>query len=195
MLASEEKWAELESQSLEGIKRVFNAADFFNYTADLYINLEEDADTLNYDKLGGAVLINSVSTPLHSITKNKNIVRMNAWAGFLKNQVWEISGPALPEVESFAKLLKKDLLYSSDVPGFISARVISMIINEAYLSLQDGISSGDDIDIAMKLGTGYPHGPFAWAKLIGEKEILKLLNKLSETDSRFLPASNLVSNK
>lgn len=195
MLVSEEKWAELESQYLEGIKRVFTPADLFNNKAELYINLEEDADTLNYDKLGAAVLINSVATPLHSITQNKKTVRMNGWTGFLKNQVWEISGPALPEVESFAKHLKKDLIYTMDVPGFISARVISMIINEAYLSLQDGISSREDIDIAMKLGTGYPHGPFAWANLIGEKEILKLLNKLSETDSRFLPASNLVSNK
>ena len=47
-----------------------------------------------------------------------------------------------------------------DIPGFISARVVSMIINEAYFALEEEVSSKEEIDTAMKLGTNYPYGPF-----------------------------------
>ncbi|MEB3059486.1 3-hydroxyacyl-CoA dehydrogenase family protein, partial [Parvimonas sp. D9] len=54
-----------------------------------------------------------------------------------------------------------------DVPGMVAARVIAMIINEAFFALGDGISSKHDIDTVMKLGTNYPYGPFEWCNLIG----------------------------
>ena len=54
-----------------------------------------------------------------------------------------------------------------DVPGMIAARTVSMIINEAYYTLEEEISSAEEIDIAMKLGTNYPYGPFEWARQIG----------------------------
>ena len=81
----------------------------------------------------------------------------------------------------------------ADEPGFISARVIAMIINEAYFALGDDISSKTEIDIAMKLGTNYPYGPFEWAELIGEENILSLLQKLAETDTRYQPAALLIA--
>src|ERR1700710_2457559 len=46
-------------------------------------------------------------------------------------------------------------------------RVVAMIINEAYYALDAGVSSKESIDLAMKLGTGYPYGPFEWADRIG----------------------------
>ena len=78
-----------------------------------------------------------------------------------------------------------------DVPGMISTRVIAMIINEAYFGLGDGISSKKDIDIAMKLGTNYPYGPFEWGEKIGLKKIYALLKKLSEKDDRYTVAPAL----
>ena len=59
-----------------------------------------------------------------------------------------------------------------DEPGFIAARIIAMIINEAYYAKGEQISSEADIDIAMKLGTNYPLGPFEWARLIGLKKYM-----------------------
>ena len=66
-----------------------------------------------------------------------------------------------------------------------------MIINEAYYTLQDKISTKAEIDIAMKLGTNYPHGPFEWSSLIGLKNIYELLTVLSKTDTRYT-ASDLL---
>ena len=66
-----------------------------------------------------------------------------------------------------------------------------MIINEAFFALQENVSSKEEIDTAMKLGTNYPFGPFEWAERIGLKNIFELLTGLSKTQSRYEPAALL----
>ena len=68
-----------------------------------------------------------------------------------------------------------------------------MIINEAFFAMEENISTENEIDIAMKLGTNYPYGPFEWCDLIGADNILALLEKLSIQDKRYLPAGLLKS--
>ena len=72
-------------------------------------------------------------------------------------------------------MINKKAVTVSDEPGFIAARIISMIINEAYFAKAENVSSEKEIDVAMKLGTNYPFGPFEWARLIGIKNIYELL--------------------
>jgi 3-hydroxybutyryl-CoA dehydrogenase len=67
-----------------------------------------------------------------------------------------------------------------------------MIINEAYLALAEGVSTKEEINTAMKLGTAYPFGPFDWAEKIGLKNIALLLQKLSSTQPRYTPAAGLL---
>ena len=67
-----------------------------------------------------------------------------------------------------------------------------MVINEAYFALNDNVSSKNEIDTAMKLGTNYPYGPFEWTGLIGKEHILALLQKLNIADTRYQPASLLI---
>ncbi len=50
------------------------------------------------------------------------------------------------------------------------------------------ITTKTEIDLAMKLGTNYPYGPFEWAEKIGLKNIYLLLKKLSENDNRYAVA-------
>lgn len=64
--------------------------------------------------------------------------------------------------------------------GLVTPRVIVMIINEAYFTVQEGTATKEDIDVGMKLGTNYPKGPFEWANLIGLKNIYKTLDALYE---------------
>lgn len=45
----------------------------------------------------------------------------------------------------------------------VALRVISCIVNEAFLALSEGVATAEDIDRAMKLGANYPKGPFEWA--------------------------------
>ena len=78
-----------------------------------------------------------------------------------------------------------------DLPGFISARVVCMIINEAWFSLAEEVSTPGEIDTAMKLGTNYPMGPFEWGRVIGLERVYGLLDKLSKENTRYTPANLL----
>ena len=67
-----------------------------------------------------------------------------------------------------------------------------MIINEAWFAYADGVSTQQDIDLAMKLGTNYPYGPFEWGNKIGLNNIINLLLSMSEENSRYAPAPLLI---
>lgn len=60
-------------------------------------------------------------------------------------------------------------------------RVISCIVNEAFLTNSEGVASAEDIDQAMKLGANYPKGPFEWVEEIGADTILEKLDSLRAT--------------
>lgn len=51
-----------------------------------------------------------------------------------------------------AEQMSKEVVNASDVPGFITNRVLMPWINEAIFCLNEGIATPEDIDQAMKLG-------------------------------------------
>jgi 3-hydroxybutyryl-CoA dehydrogenase len=117
-----------------------------------------------------------------------NYIRINAWSGFLKRELIEIATANDNMKEQAASILNKlgwKFTWSPDVPGMIAARVIGMILNEAYFALSDKISTKEEIDIAMKLGTNYPYGPFEWGDKIGLQKIYSLLKRLNEMETRY----------
>jgi 3-hydroxybutyryl-CoA dehydrogenase len=60
----------------------------------------------------------------------------------------------------------------------LALRVISCIVNEAFLALSEGVATAEDIDRAMKLGANYPKGPFEWVEEIGAHSIVETLDSL-----------------
>lgn len=76
---------------------------------------------------------------------------------------------------SIAKKLETELEVVDDRVGMVTPRIICMIINEAYFTVQEGTASRTDIDLGMKLGTNYPFGPFEWCKHIGLDNVVELL--------------------
>ena len=62
--------------------------------------------------------------------------------------------------------------------GMVTPRIISMIINEAFYTVQEGTANKNDIDIAMKLGVNYPKGPFEFLNIIGVENVYALLEAL-----------------
>ena len=124
-----------------------------------------------------------------------NCFRINAWNGFLQRDLIELgTKPASPfttAAENILQALHWKYQWVTDTPGMIAARIIAMIINEAYYGLGDEISTKKEIDIAMKLGTNYPYGPFEWSEKIGLAKIHALLKKLLAHDSRYAIAPAL----
>lgn len=118
-------------------------------------------------------------------------IRINGWPTFLQGKLVEACGGsdhlAKQQVEAFFASLNKQLEWVPDVPGMISARVITAVINEAYFALQEGVATREDMDTAMKLGTAYPYGPFEWAEKIGAQRIASLLRLLALEEGRYTP--------
>ncbi len=192
--ASDEQWNELTG-SRSGINwlRVENAASFNQYKdADAFFCLKENEISETLNSLRKPVIINSVIHPLSDLALASNIYRINGWSTFLNRSVWEIAGAANEEIETLFKSLNVKINFVKDEPGFISARVIAMIINEAYFAVEDNVSSKAEIDTAMKLGTNYPFGPFEWVARIGNRNVLSLLQQLYATDSRYKPSELLI---
>ena len=131
------------------------------------------------------VFINSVIETLDDLNLSGNISRLNGWPTFLQRDTWEIATRDQVLVKKIFETIGWKYLIVPDEPGLIAARIVAMIINEAYFALQDDVSSKDQIDLAMKLGTNYPYGPFEWSEKIGLHNIHNLLTKLNKTDPRY----------
>jgi 3-hydroxybutyryl-CoA dehydrogenase len=142
----------------------------------------------DYSQTKKPVFIHSVNNTLQMLNAHSNILRINAWHGFLHNDNWEIAGDMTEEAKIILATLNKKYIQVKDIPGLVAARIIAMIINEAYFALGEDVSGKHEIDMAMKSGTSYPYGPFEWAELIGVNNICSLLEILSATDKRYLPA-------
>ena len=97
---------------------------------------------------------------------------------------------AMVAAEEFFKALGKDTVRVKDSAGLTFPRIVSLIINEAARSLEEGVAAAEEIDIAMKLGVNYPQGPLRWGDQIGLDEVLAVLEGLGrETgDDRYRPA-------
>jgi 3-hydroxybutyryl-CoA dehydrogenase len=76
--------------------------------------------------------------------------------------------------------LHVDFKIVEDRIGLVTPRIICMIINEAYYTVQEGTATRDDIDKGMKLGTNYPYGPFEWCQRIGIKHVYETLEAIYE---------------
>ncbi len=164
--------------------------DFSNCDAIFWLNDQLPVEDLPVN-IEVPVFANAVSDCLSDVKIPGRLSRINGWPGFLQRKLYEVATTDIAGVTKIFSQLGWQFIQVKDEPGFVSARVVSMIINEAYFALEDGISSKEEIDLAMKFGTNYPFGPFEWAEKIGLDKILQLLKKLSVSDKRFLPCQLL----
>jgi len=67
----------------------------------------------------------------------------------------------------FAKKLGKVPVRTSDKTGFIANRLLVPYLLDAIRAYEEGVGSIEDIDNAMKLGCGYPMGPFTLLDFVG----------------------------
>lgn len=70
------------------------------------------------------------------------------------------------------------LIELRDVPGLLLARTIAMLINEGADAVWQGVCTEEGADLAMKLGTNYPAGPFEWLRTIGIAYCVRVLDNM-----------------
>jgi 3-hydroxybutyryl-CoA dehydrogenase len=97
-------------------------------------------------------------------------------------------------VVNIATKMDKIALSCNDSPGFVSNRILCPMLNEAILTLEEGVAEPKAIDGIMKLGMNHPIGPLALADLIGLDTLLHILDVLYEGfgKDKYKPADLLV---
>jgi 3-hydroxybutyryl-CoA dehydrogenase len=68
---------------------------------------------------------------------------------------------------AFAKSLGKEPITAPDRPGFIVNRLLVPYLLDAVRAYENGLGTLEDIDTGMKLGCGYPMGPFTLLDFVG----------------------------
>ena len=108
------------------------------------------------------------------------------------DQTSEATNSAVVEA---AEKMGKTALSCNDSPGFVSNRILCPMLNEAILTLQEGVAEPAAIDGIMKLGMNHPIGPLALSDLIGLDTVLHIMNVLHEglNDDKYAPADLLKS--
>ncbi|MHB8567402.1 MAG: 3-hydroxyacyl-CoA dehydrogenase family protein [Nitrososphaerales archaeon] len=105
----------------------------------------------------------------------------------------ETSDETVKRVIALAIDLGKVPVTVLDYPGFVANRIGLSVFAEASELLAKGIASVRDIDLAMRLGYGYPLGPFELGDLVGlDSRLLNMEALCKETQNeRFRPPAIL----
>lgn len=171
------------SESLEAVEdRLSDQELIFDFTIDEAPELIEV-----YNELSIPVFINTVKITLAELNfiyglRQEGIFGFNGIKTFVNRpqlEVTTLSENAKP-LENAISLLSCEFLRVNDRVGMVTPRVIFMIINEAFYTVQEGTAEKEDIDQGMKLGTNYPYGPFEWSEKIGISDVYETLEAMYE---------------
>jgi len=159
----------LEFTGFESTKNI----DLSNFNLIFDLNFDDHLDLSPYMNLtqNPILCLNTIKVQLEAFVPPSlvnNVVGINALPTFLERKSIECSTLSSQlDLDFFKKLGWEQIHLVKSRVGMVSPRVIFMIINEAYFTLEEGTANREDIDKGMKLGTAYPFGPFEWSQLVG----------------------------
>lgn len=143
-----------------------------------------------FNSIEGILAQQKITIPITSLNSGDNHAAISRWKAiginnlptFLERDTLEFTNPFnidITKLEPIFFLLNypKWECVNSRV-GLVTPRIVCMIINEAYYTVQEKTALPADIDQAMKLGTNYPKGPFQWCNEIGIKNVYLLLEAM-----------------
>lgn len=118
------------------------------------------------------------------VMKLVEVIRGYATSDDVTNRVMELS-----------KKLGKTPTEVNDYPGFVANRILMPMINEAIITLHEGVAGVEEIDTVMKLGMAHPMGPLQLADFIGLDVCLSILNVMYEGfgNPKYAPCPLLVN--
>ncbi len=181
---------ELVSDLLKGERHLSNSDLAFDFS----VERSREQVIMYYEHPTRYVFLNTTLSNLKELDIDPKLsTTLYGFCGlptFLNRPILECSvHPASDKhkLSEVCKQLNTEFLVVENRVGLVTPRVICMIINEAYYTVEEGTATREDIDLAMKLGTNYPYGPFEWAQKIGIKNVYDVLNAvLSDTkDERY----------
>lgn len=134
--------------------------------------------TKRLDKFGGLHFFNPV--PMMKLVE---VIRIS-----------ETTDESYNALEAFGKAVGKTTVECKDTPGFVVNRLLVPYMMEAIRLAERGDASRRDIDVAMKLGAGYPMGPFELVDYVG-LDIIKFVidgwHEMEPENPLYLPSPHL----
>ncbi|KAJ1980678.1 hypothetical protein H4R33_005413 [Dimargaris cristalligena] len=107
-------------------------------------------------------------------------------------QTPQVDAVVVDDLVNFCLALKKSPVRCKDTPGFIVNRLLVPYMMEAMRLVERGEATPEDVDTAMKLGAGYPMGPFQLADYVG-LDTMKFINDGWFKEGEGLAGKELVS--
>ena len=108
---------------------------------------------------------------------------------------YSTSDEVTDSIMDLSRRLGKVPVEVNDYPGFVANRILIPMINEAIITLYEGVAGVEEIDAVMKLGMAHPMGPLQLADFIGLDVVLAITRVLYEGlgNSKYAPCPLLVN--
>lgn len=176
-VSSTHELIEVKNNQFEGYDLIFD------------LSFDKDNNSLKkYQAVGSTpVVLCAVNQTIEEIVSQQNetigcpLFGMNTLPTFINRELAEMT--ALNEgdrgiAEKVFTALDWPIKWVESRVGMVTPRIVCMIINEAYYTVQEGTASKEDINVGMKLGTAYPKGPFEWAEEMGIATVYHMLEAI-----------------
>jgi len=185
-LATADLVVEAIVENLEVKQKLFKEFDalapaktiFASNTSSLPIRDIADATPNRLDRFGGLHFFNPVP-----VMKLLEVVKIP-----------ETSEETFQAMTNWGKAMGKATVTCKDTPGFIVNRLLVPYMMESVRMVERGDATPQDVDTAMKLGAGYPMGPFQLADYVGldtTKFIIDGWSKAYPDEELFKPSALL----
>ncbi len=187
----------------EGVKGVQLVVEAATENIDLKLKIFKNLDEVTDESVILASNTSSISiTKIASVTKRPDkVIGMHFMNPVPMMKLVEIirgystSNEVTTTIMELSKKLGKVPVEVNDYPGFVANRILMPMINEAIITLYEGVAGVDEIDTVMKLGMAHPMGPLQLADFIGLDVCLSILNVIHDGfgNPKYAPCPLLVN--
>jgi 3-hydroxybutyryl-CoA dehydrogenase len=188
---------------LEGVKGTQLVVEAATENIDLKLKIFKNLDEVTDASVILASNTSSISiTKIASVTKRPDkVIGMHFMNPVPMMKLVEIirgystSDEVTLTIMELSKKLGKVPVEVNDYPGFVANRILMPMINEAIITLYEGVAGVDEIDTVMKLGMAHPMGPLQLADFIGLDVCLSILNVIHDGfgNPKYAPCPLLVN--
>lgn len=187
----------------EGVKGAEIVVEAATENVDLKMKIFKSLDEVTEDHVILATNTSSISiTQIAAQTsKPANVIGMHFMNPVPVMKLVEVirgyatSDEVTAKVMDMSKNLGKVPTEVNDYPGFVANRILMPMINEAVITLHEGVAGVEEIDTVMKLGMAHPMGPLQLADFIGLDVCLSIMNVLHDGfgNGKYAPCPLLVN--
>lgn len=187
----------------EGVKNVDLVVEAATENIDLKLKIFRDLDEATDKNVILATNTSSISiTKIASVTSRPDkVIGMHFMNPVPVMKLVEIirgystSDAVTNLIMETSKKLNKVPVEVNDYPGFVANRILMPMINEAIITLHEGVAGVEEIDTVMKLGMAHPMGPLQLADFIGLDVCLAIMEVLFEGfgNPKYAPCPLLVN--